>query len=107
MVVALLQVRMMKWCTFGYSSKVQTAVQTEYNVFLFLFSWMCLGLCSEIKFPLGENKVCTLSCAQIYQADGKPNVKLWGQKWDGELPSRLAAEVEIQLSACLLRRDSF
>lgn len=90
MVIALLQVRMMKWCTFCYNSMILTAVQAEYNV-LFVLVWLdVLWATLGNKFPPGENKVRTLSCAHIYQADSKPKVKLWVQKRDGKLQSRLA-----------------
>lgn len=39
MVIDLLQVRMMKWCTFCYNSTIQSAVQAEYNVF-FVLVWL-------------------------------------------------------------------
>lgn len=56
MVVGPLQGRMMKWRTFCYSSMIQAAVQAEYRLFLFLFGWGCVGLCSEIHFLPGKIK---------------------------------------------------
>lgn len=36
----------------------------------------------------------TLSCAHIYQADSELKVKLWVQKGDGKLQSRLAEKLK-------------
>lgn len=57
MVIALLQVRMMKWCMFCYNSMIQSAGQAEYNVFFVLVWSDVLWLwCSEINFLLGKIK---------------------------------------------------
>lgn len=58
MLIALLQVRMMKWCNV---TTAWSKLQSRLNIMCFfsrsvLFGWMCFGLRSEINFLLGKIK---------------------------------------------------
>lgn len=98
---------MMKWCTFCYNSKSQSAVPAEYNVF-FVLVWLDVlwaMLCDKFS-SWGKIKRGPYPALTYIRLAANPKVKLWVQKGAGKLQSRMAEKLKYKFLLSVARLPS-